>query len=425
LSESTVLTKSFAAGWRAVLRLTTLALLLATAATPQTFHTYIGNLDHDSVTIAWGTTRGGGNTIGRNSKSHGKASVRIAGRNHPSNDRNWVHVTGLQADHDYDYEVFVGNERIGAGSIRTWPANPSKLAFLVIGDYGNDKKDQHRIAAAMWREFLRRSQTDNPIRFVLTTGDNIYGWGVWPILLGSGDRDSHWRKRFFVPYEEILRRVPFYPTLGNHDCAESESRGDLEVYLDNFFFPDNRPAQHYKFTYGNLVEFFALDTTTCALSGDDMPNYLESGEQFQWMRAAIPASKAAWKLAYFHHPPFTAGPEHDPFLDKIGHFVKLFRESGVQAVFNGHEHNFQYAEKTETTGNSLYVVTGAGGELRDKNITSRLRRAGIAGFANQRHFLSVEVDRGVMKIMPLGDRPIKVIGPDSQPRQMPLVVNVK
>lgn len=399
--------------------------LLAVPAVSQTYHTYVGNLDQDSATIAWGTTRGGGNTIGRDSQSHGKAFVRIGGRDHPSNERNWVRITGLQPDQDYDYEVWIEKERVGAGTIRTWPANPKKLAFLVIGDYGNDKGDQHKVAAAMWREFLRRSQTDNPYRFVITTGDNIYGWGIWPVLLGSGDSDNHWRDRFFVPYEEILRRVPFYPSLGNHDCAESESRGDLEVYLDNFFFPENRPAQYYKFSYGNLAEFYALDTTTCALSGDDMPNYLENGEQFQWMRPAIQGSKSLWKIPYFHHPPFTAGPQHDPYLDKIGHWVRLFKEAGVRVVFNGHEHNFQYSEKTDVTGETLYVVSGAGGELRDKNITSRLRRAGMAAFANQRHFLSVEIDGTVMKITPMSDRPVKVTGPDSKERSMPLTVTVK
>jgi hypothetical protein len=399
-------------------------LLSATGAFAQTFHTYIGNLTHNAATIAWGTTRGGGNTIGRDSESHGHATVHIGGREH-STERNWIHVTGLQPDTDYDYEVHIDSRPVGAGTLRTWPATPRKLAFFVIGDYGNDKGDQHKVAQAMWREFLRRSQTDNPIRFVITTGDNLYGWGLWPVLLGSGDRDSHWRDRFFNPYEEILRRVPFYPSLGNHDCAQSESRGDLEVYLDNFFFPENRPAQYYRFSYGDFAEFFALDSTSCRLSGDETPNYLEAAEQTQWLRSALATSKATWKIPYFHHPPFTAGPEHPPALEELGHWVRLFQSSGVQVVFNGHEHNFQVSERNSSTGNVLYVVSGAGGELRDKNIASRLKAAGMAAFANQRHFLAVEVQNDTMRIWPMSDRPVEVRGPDSKPRPVPITVLAK
>ena len=317
-------------------------VLLAAVLSAQNFHTYIGNLNHNSATIAWGTTTGAGNTIGRSSTPHGRGSVRINNRDYPSGD-NWVKITSLSPDTDYDYVVYVDDRRVGAGVFRTWPESSQKLAFFVIGDYGNDSSGQHRVAAAMWREFLRRSQTDYPIRFVLTTGDNIYGWG-WPVLLGTGDRDIHWRDRFFVPYEEVLRRVPFYPTLGNHDCRESESAGDLPVYLDNFFFPSGLPEQYYRFNYGNLADFLALDSTTCSLT-DSAAQYLEIGEQFKWLRAALPASKALWKIPYFHHPPFTAGPNHDPRLKELRHLVRLFQETGVSVVFNGHEHNFQYTRK--------------------------------------------------------------------------------
>jgi hypothetical protein len=400
------------------------AVAFLTPAVAQTFHTYIGNLSHNSVTIAWGTTRGSGNTIGRGSQPHGRGHVRINERDYSSG-RNWVHITGLTADTDYDYTVFIDGRRVGAGSFRTWAENSNKLAFFVIGDYGNDSGGQHRVAAAMWREFLRRSQTDNPVRFVITTGDNIYGWGVWPVVLGSGDRDSHWRDRFYVPYEEVIRRIPFYPTLGNHDCGESESSGDLDVYLDNFFFPEGSPAQFYRFHYGNLAEFFALDTTNCVLSGDSAPQYLEDGEQFRWLRSTLPASKAVWKIPYFHHPPFTAGPEHAPRLEQLRHFVKLFQETGVSVVFNGHEHNFQYTGKGQVSGDVLYVVSGAGGELRDRAITPRLSAAGIAAAANQRHFTVVEIEGKTMRITPVGERPIELIGPDGKARPLPVVVNAR
>ena len=51
-------------------------LLLAATAFGQTYHTYIGNLDQQSATVAWGTThRGSANTIGRDSVPEGKGFV--------------------------------------------------------------------------------------------------------------------------------------------------------------------------------------------------------------------------------------------------------------------------------------------------------------------------------------------------------------
>ena len=394
-------------------------VLLAAVLSAQNFHTYIGNLNHNSVTIAWGTTSGAGNTIGRSSTPHGRGFVRINSRDYPTGD-NWVKISGLSPDTDYDYVVYIDDRRVGAGVFRTWPETSQKLAFFVIGDYGNDSSGQHRVAAAMWREFLRRSQTDYPIRFVLTTGDNIYGWG-WPIMLGTGDRDSHWRNRFFVPYEEVLRRVPFYPTLGNHDCKESESAGDLPVYLDNFFFPSGSPEQYYRFNYANFADFFALDSTTCSLT-ESAAQYLELGEQFKWLRAILPASKALWKIPYFHHPPFTAGPNHDPRLKELRHLVRLFQDTNVAVVFNGHEHNFQYTHKGGPSGDVVYIVTGAGGELRDRFSAQRFVAEGIAGIANVRHFTVVEVEGKTMRITPVGEKPIQVTGPDSRPIPLPIVV---
>ena len=100
--------------------------------------------------------------------------MKIGGRAIVEEARNWAPVTGLQPDTPYDYEVTLDGRRIGGGRLRTWAAKADRLAFFVIGDYGKGDSGQRRVAEAMWREFERRQETDNPVRFVLTTGDNIY-----------------------------------------------------------------------------------------------------------------------------------------------------------------------------------------------------------------------------------------------------------
>jgi hypothetical protein len=105
---------------------TALVLLLACAAAgtaQQKFYTYIGDLSPDSALIAWGTTRGRlSNTIGRDSAPFGKTAVRVGAIEVTETKRNWVVVTGLTPDTEYEYRVHIAGKRIGGGMLRTWPA---------------------------------------------------------------------------------------------------------------------------------------------------------------------------------------------------------------------------------------------------------------------------------------------------------------
>ena len=99
------------------------------------------------------------------------------------------------------YEVLVNGRSIGKSQVRTWPEKSSKLRFFVIGDYGSGDSAQKSVADAMIKEFQRLSG-DNPVRFVITLGDNIYGTLNFMLRFkDTGDKDSHWESRFFRPYQ--------------------------------------------------------------------------------------------------------------------------------------------------------------------------------------------------------------------------------
>jgi len=407
-------------------------LAVAVAPAAETFYTYVGWIEPDSVLLAWGTAEGKGNTIGFESASHGPAIVRIGGKEIQENHRNWVDVRGLQPDTTYPYEISVKGRVAGKGSVRTHPLQSRRLAFFVIGDFGDASKAQRRIAAAMAAEFEKRRQSDNPVRFVLTTGDDIYADTVLGIpVRNSGDEDRDWRTKFFGPYQPILRHIPFYATPGNHDGNASESRGDLDVYLDNFFFPGNHPGRYYMFSYGGgLANFFALDSTENTEVGPPSPYYYEDGVQSLWLKQMLDRSQpvhappAAWNIAYFHHPLYSAGPRHEPMLNELLHWQRWFEAGGVQVVFNGHEHNFQVSDASRTVG-IRYFVTGAGGQLRPSNIRARLYDARIVGWAPQNHFLLVEIDNDVMRVTPLADEPVVPVTAEGPPLPLPIKVQVQ
>jgi hypothetical protein len=396
-----------------------LALLPALGAAAK-YYVYVGNVDSHSVLLAWGTADGR-NSIGRGSPAHGPAEVRIGGRTVRESHRNWAIIRGLAPATAYPYEIRLNGASIGSGTVRTFPAEADRLAFLVIGDYGTGKPPQYEIAAAMKKTIDERSHTSNPVRFVLTTGDNIYADGFWIFRHSSGNRDSHWDKKFFRPYQEVLLSVPFYPSPGNHDGDESESSEDLPAYLDNFFFPGGEPARYYSFRFAGLAEFFSIDTTGNPVE-TGRPIHEPGGEQFRWLEGALAGSRAHWKIAYFHHPPFNAGPGHGAALDELRHYVDLLGRHKVQVAFSGHEHNFQWVERNEQTRGVQYVISGAGGSLRKRDVSSRLAAANIAAWAPERHFLLVEIEGRTMKIHVLGPRPVRVRDRRGNNVPMPLLV---
>jgi hypothetical protein len=405
-------------GW--LLILTVLPLI----AGAQKFYTYVGQIGTRSVLLAWGTTAGTGNTIGRGSTSHGRASVTVGPKNEQT-DRNWAMIDGLEPDTSYPYQVLVKGQKIGEGRVRTYPEHADKLTFFVIGDYGDGARAQYGIAKAMSEEVGRRRDSDSPVRFVLTTGDNIYADGTLGfVAFRSGDEDRHWERKFFQPYERVVAEIPFYPTLGNHDGNASENRADLWAYLDNFFFPENKPARYYTFSFGGFADFFALDTTDNTERGLPRAAYTAKGEQFGWLQKALAGSHAPWKIPYFHHPPFNAGPGHTASLETLRHFVDLFTRSGVKVVFSGHEHNFQFSIQDQVTGGACYVISGAGGQLRLGNVTRYMRTAHIAGWAAQHHFLVVEIRGDSLSITPLSYEPMKVTDPNGKGVQLPIGVRL-
>lgn len=397
--------------------------LLSLSLHAQKFYTYVGPIESKSVLIAWGTVEGAGNTIGLTSVSFGRATVKI-GETSAQTQQNWIIVKDLRPDTEYPYEVTINNRKIGQGTVRTYPERSNKLAFFVIGDYGIGNRRQYSVADAMAQEYERRRASDNPVRFVLTVGDNIYADPSFGLANPhSGDQDRDWESKFFRPYERLIQHIPFYPTLGNHDGNASENRGDLAVYLDNFFFPEARPARWYRFSFGELAEFFALDSSENTEEGRPSPAYAPGGEQFRWLKQTLPQSRLPWKIPYFHHPPYNAGPRHGSSYDDLRHFVDLFQQTGVKVVFTGHEHNFQFTDRTQT-GGVLYVISGAGGELRSGNVTRKMERAKIAGWSAQNHFLVVEILDRTMKITPVSYETMTVKDKNGKRIEMPLTVNL-
>jgi hypothetical protein len=297
----------------------------------------------------------------------------------------------------------------------------------VIGDFGVGLVDgrldggrQLLIAQA-----LERAVDTRGVRLVITTGDNIY-LGHQDTA-GTGNEDDEWYSSFYEPYRYVLNRVPFFPTVGNHDTADSESSDDRDqladnLYLDQRFRPEVEadsaslgPGLFYRFGVGATLEFICIDTSIA--SGMDIEHYFDDPAHNRWVSRALDGSRARWRIPFSHHPPFCAGPEHGNTTGMVERLVPLFEQSGVRLVLSGHEHNFQHA----VVNRIHYVVSGAAGKLRPQ-APRHFEHSGTRAWAAAGHFLLADADESRMVIQPVAGvrddgslEPIEIVDPEGRP----------
>lgn len=360
-------------------------------------------------------------------------------------DKNHAVVTGLTPDTEYTYKVTANNTVDWAsGTLRDWteeggvkglkhtraydrrfrtnpdrgrPAGP--VTFAVLGDYGrgiNTELTEEARQAAVAKA-LERAVDEFGVRFLLTTGDNIYQHetGVIQPQDGSGDaddtgaEDDDWFFSYFQPYRYLLNRIPVYPSSGNHDTGESDRSDDQVQLFDNFYLRERftgagargpasfEPGIFYRFRYGSAIELVCLDSSKKRRFFADRFFKHENHQPF--IRDAFAADdEVVWRIPFCHHPPFCAGPQHSNTDDMHDELVPLCEGAGVKVFFSGHEHNFQHSSHNGTH----YFVTGGGGDLRlgqPDGFTAALTQAWGKGG----HFLIVTIDGDRMTIRVIGE----------------------
>src|SRR5262249_59548630 len=104
---------------------------------------------------------------------------------------------------------------------------------------------------------------------------------------------AHLHHQFFAPYARLLRRVPLFPTPGNHDIAKHT------VYRDVFApFRDGEGAarSQYAFDWG--------DVRFAVVSSAQFPEGGEAGAGWLAGELAL-APPGAWRLVVLHEPAHT------------------------------------------------------------------------------------------------------------------------
>lgn len=232
----------------------------------------------------------------------------------------------------------------------TLPNVEGSLKFAVVGDTGRGSRVQYELGTVM-AEYQEKFKYDT----VILTGDNMY----------YDQKPEDYVKKFELPYKALLdREVKFFASLGNHD----------EPIQRNYKFFNMNGQEYYKFVKGD-ASFYALNTV-----------YLDK-KQLDWLISELAKDTSRWKIAFFHHPPYSSAGRHgsDEKIREVLH--PLFIKYGIDVVFTGHDHVY---ERIKLMDGIQYFVSGAGGKIRKNDLKDRSSIT-AAGFDTDLSFMIVEV----------------------------------
>ncbi len=213
-------------------------------------------------------------------------------------------------------------------TFHTAPVETDRFLFLAYGD--------DRTGHATHRALVAHMQTEEAARFVIHTGDYVE----------VGGRPSDWQA-FFDIAQPLLRRVPIYPTLGNHEIYGPGGRRRYQRY---FVHHDRRVAWQ-AWTHGP-IRLITLD------SNDE---WVAEGEQQQWLDAELESARdhagVRFVIVFAHHGPVSSGRHGDHEGMAALRIADRLRDAGVDLFLSGHDHMYERGDREGLK----YIVTGGGG----------------------------------------------------------------
>lgn len=246
-----------------------------------------------------------------------------------------VTLAGLSPATTYHYSIGTNATTLAGGDGTTRfttppPAGtPKPTRIWVLGDAGTNTVAQARVRNAFYQHTADRLPD-----LCLLLGDNAYDRGT----------DVEYQKAFFGMYPAMLRQVPFWSCLSNHDTAQSVAHVNTYPYFHIFTFPTKGECggvpsgtEHYfSFDCAN-IHFISLDSMTS--------NRSPTGPMATWVTKDLAATTATWIIVLFHHPPYSKG-SHDSDQEKgmvemRRQLLPILEQGGVDLVLNGHSHCYE------------------------------------------------------------------------------------
>lgn len=300
---------------------------------------YLQMVSQNAITIRWATSTANDTKV-RFGTVPGSLGSSVA--NSTSTTEHEIRLTGLTAGTKYYYSVGTSTailEETSKNFFNTAPAASTtrKIRIAAYGDCGNNSTNQVNVKNA-YLNYMGSNTTD----LWLLLGDNAYSSGL----------STEYQSKFFDIYKnDLLKNIPLFPTLGNHDYANDPTRQDDHnvPYLSFFTLPKNGESgglpsgkeEYYSFDYGD-IHFICLDSY-----GEEQNKrfFDTTSTQILWLKNDLAANQRKWTIAYWHHPPYTMGSHNSDSESDLAavrtNLMRILERNGVDLILNGHSHDYE------------------------------------------------------------------------------------
>jgi acid phosphatase type 7 len=306
---------------------------------------YLQSCTQTSIVVRWRTDWPTNSVVGFGTNF---SAMTAAITNEARTNEHVVKLAGLIPDTVYFYAIGSSTETFAINvnqKFRTAPTNTRPVSVWIIGDSGTADADAEQVRDT----FLNKYGPENTDVWLML-GDNAYEAGS----------DDEYQDAVFRMYPDILRSLPLWPTIGNHD---GEPLGGL-AYLEIFTLPEygeggGQPSgtkNYYSFDYAN-IHFICLDSY--------LSSRATNSPMLTWLARDLAATEKDWIVAFWHHPPYSFGSHNaDTEIEMVQmrqNFLPMLESFGVDLVLAGHNHfydrsmllNGHYGQSTSLSSNMI------------------------------------------------------------------------
>jgi len=292
---------------------------------------YLQQQTDQSIIVRWRTDIATNSVVRYGTNS---ASLNLSSSDPAFSTEHAVQLIGLSAVTRYFYSVGSSASAL-AGDLSYHfetspvPGTAADTRFWVIGDSGTANAN-----ALAVRDAFKTWSASQAANFMLMLGDNAYNDGT----------DEEYQNAVFNIYPELLRQLPVWSTLGNHDGHTADSATQSGPYYDIFDLPTAGEAgglasgteAYYAFDYGN-IHFVVMDSYET--------NRSPGGNMLLWLESDLALNNKPWLIAFFHHPPYTKGSHNSDtegrLIDMRQNALPILEAWGVDLVMTGHSHSYE------------------------------------------------------------------------------------